>query len=297
MKRPSRNARRTHAAVEDWIGAPVERRATLVSSLAAVLPRQFVQTGEYGTGRVPLPQLTHVATGTTWIFVPRCRFRMGLSTNEEHAARAIEDPPPLNIEEMRPVHEIDVAPFIVMRTPVDLRLANACLGPTVRRHRPVFPGRGESMPVYLTRGEADRVAATFDAALPTEAQWECACRGGTKTLFFFGDRLPARRRLERLVTTDVEAAVPNPFGLFSLFLGEWCRDGWRPNYASEATDNNFVVRGGASAFWPWQGSEWGFCVSAMRMPSSDLASGLCGVRLVVELGERSGSLAKLTATD
>ncbi len=76
--------------------------------------------------------------------------------------------------------------------------------------------------------------------LPTEAEWEYACRGGTQTYFCFGDSLsptqanfdgqfpfgnhPAARGLKK--TTPVGSFPPNPFGLYDIHgnVWEWCAD-------------------------------------------------------------------------
>jgi formylglycine-generating enzyme required for sulfatase activity len=151
------------------------------------------------------------------------------------------------------------------------------------RVRPQFQGPEAVRPMYLLRREVDSLRAAFGFSLPREEQWEAACRGGTQTLFFFGDELPEDRAvLESWVTSDLTRGKPNPFGLLGLFVGEWCADRWRPSYGKSKPSKDFVVRGGGSAFWPWQDSEWAFCVSAMRMPSSDLSNALCGARFVVE---------------
>jgi formylglycine-generating enzyme required for sulfatase activity len=57
--------------------------------------------------------------------------------------------------------------------------------------------------------------------LPTEAQWEYACRAGTNTLWYFGAEGSADARTFRNQT-----AAPNPFGLTALYGGanEWCWD-------------------------------------------------------------------------
>lgn len=97
--------------------------------------------------------------------------------------------------------------------------------------------------------------------IPTEEQWEYACRGGTSTLFFFGDKLPDQPTLEKLLMARFEQLTPaaaNPFGLYGMFVGEWCRNRFRPNYSPDAvTEDSYTVRGGGSVFWPWQDAdEW-----------------------------------------
>jgi formylglycine-generating enzyme required for sulfatase activity len=122
--------------------------------------------------------------------------------------------------------------------------------------------------------------------LITEVQWEYACRAGTTSLFFFGDSLPTHRMLERFLTSDLDSASSNPFGLLGLFIGEWCREHFRSSYSSTKESSAYSIRGGGSVFWPWQGSEWGYCVSAARMPSTDWADGgRAAVRLVRELSD------------
>ena len=68
--------------------------------------------------------------------------------------------------------------------------------------------------------------------LPTEAEWEYACRAGTTTLWFWGDDYSEADRY--VVTQDSPERLPNPWGLYDMLGrgGEWCQD-WYAAYPNE----------------------------------------------------------------
>ena len=120
--------------------------------------------------------------------------------------------------------------------------------------------------------------------LPSEAEWEYACRAGTKTPFYFGETITtdlvnyngnypygsAPKGEYRKQTIDVGKFSPNSFGLYDMHgnVWEWCLDVYNNNYQGApkdgsawltVKDNNIrLLRGGG-----WGSTAWG-CRSAAR---------------------------------
>jgi len=137
-------------------------------------------------------------------------------------------------------------------------------------------------------------------ALPTEAQWEYACRAGTTTTFSFGDD---ESKLDEyawfasnseLKTHPVGQKKPNPWGLYDMHgnVFEWCADWYSESYTSgDVTDptgatsgDRRTIRGGA---WLYvsdnlRSSDRGFSPPEYRVNEY-------GLRCAMLLGETSGS--------
>ena len=121
--------------------------------------------------------------------------------------------------------------------------------------------------------------------LPTEAQWEYACRAGTETPFYFGETISADQANYdgsktygngvngefRQKTTPIRTFKPNAFGLYDMHgnVLQWCQDWYDKDYYANSPRinpaNNLqgdmkarVLRGGCWNYYPWD------CRSASR---------------------------------
>jgi formylglycine-generating enzyme required for sulfatase activity/predicted DNA-binding WGR domain protein len=97
--------------------------------------------------------------------------------------------------------------------------------------------------------------------LPTEAEWEYACRAGTSTAYSFGDKItPKDANYDDSGIGDTVAVGsynPNAFGLYDMHgnVWEWCED-WKVNYPKGAVTDpkgpakgeDRVLRGGSFDF-------------------------------------------------
>ncbi len=119
------------------------------------------------------------------------------------------------------------------------------------------------------------------AKLPSEAQWEYACRAGTSTPFSFGENITpeqvnydggfpyadGKKGEDRKKTVPVKALPANQWGLYQMHgnVWEWCQDGYG-DYPAEpvqdpsgAEQEDRVVRGGS-----WVRRRAGACVLLYR---------------------------------
>ncbi len=162
-------------------------------------------------------------------------------------------------EEERPPAEIKVAaPFSIAKYEMPQNLYEAVMGSNPSRWK--GPRNSAEMMTWHDANECCRkltahlqgrklIAADQEIRLPTETEWEYACRAGTKTRYSFGDEL--RRKDDppkKLSILDeygwytgnaagndppVGALKPNAWGLYDMhgYLWEFTSDGWTKNYA------------------------------------------------------------------
>jgi formylglycine-generating enzyme required for sulfatase activity/serine/threonine protein kinase len=202
-------------------------------------------------------------TGVVFVLIPGGKFRMGSPPDE----------PGRKLGETR--HDAEVSPFLISKYEITQAQWARATGPSPSR----FPD---------PLGPADNVSWTAARAfcrkagyrLPSEAQWEFACRGGTAGPYSSEaplDDLGWYKKNSGNSTHPVGRKRPNPFGLYDMHgnVLEWCQDVYDEDYyrrpeasgldpVNDATDEgrsaraHRVLRGG-----PFDG-EPGFCRCADR---------------------------------
>ena len=162
--------------------------------------------------------------------------------------------------------------------------------------------KGENMPaVMMTWAEAvlfcEKLAKKEGRRyrLPSEAEWEYACRANTRTWFYWGDDFDERyawsSKNSKRSMHKVGTRLPNAWGLFDMGgnVWEWCSD-WHGDYPTGEVTNpkgttsgeKRVIRSGSYSNSPWD------CRSAERgCVPPETRGGSIGLRVVME-GEPPG---------
>ncbi len=155
-----------------------------------------------------------------------------------------------------PVHDVEIpAPFAVSRTPITFDEWDAALADKGVRYRPhdgeIFErdpdpahcgpswGRGQRPVINISWKDAQAYVRWLskktghDYRLLTEAEWEYACRAGTKTAYATGKKITKKQaRFEKLKTSKVGRYPPNAWGLYDMHgnVYEWVEDYWHFDY-------------------------------------------------------------------
>jgi formylglycine-generating enzyme required for sulfatase activity len=152
----------------------------------------------------------------------------------------------------KPIHRVAVRSFAISKFPITNREWKACVA-----------AKGCT---YVTTGKDDAPVATVswtDAQqyvdwlskvtqktlrLPSEAEWEYAARGGTRTKYWWGDQLQADKAncngcnepYDASQPLKVGSFKPNPFGLYDMGgnIHQWAADCWHKNYQGAPSDGS-----------------------------------------------------------
>ncbi|ACK71955.1 protein of unknown function DUF323 [Gloeothece citriformis PCC 7424] len=215
------------------------------------------------------------------IAIPGGTFMMGSPEGEKGAT-----------QRERPQREVTVKPFYMGKFTITQAQWKAVASlPKVKRDLDLDPSnfKGDERPVervswFDAIEFCQRLSRETgrDYTLPSEAQWEYACRAGTTTPFYFGETITGElanynatytygdepKGEYRQQTTPVGQFPPNAFGLYDMHgnVWEWCLDDWHENYEGAPNDGSAwlnendndsqykkgrsVLRGGSVTFSP-----------------------------------------------
>lgn len=214
------------------------------------------------------------------IAIPSGKFMMGSSQSER--ASFIKDLNRYNrwdVEDIanqeQPQHQVRIKSFYMGKYEVTQAQWQAIMG-----NNPAW-SKGYNLPVEgVSWNDAVEFCKRLSKKtgkkynLPSEAEWEYACRAGTTTRFAYGDNITpelvnyngnypygdAPKGVYREKTTTVGNFAPNGFGLYDMHgnVWEWCMDVFHNNYNGAPTDGSAwvdgdqtyrVLRGGSCYFY------------------------------------------------
>lgn len=216
--------------------------------------------------------------GYELLLIPGGRFTMGSPMRERERATAEHKQQHDNEvnhyrESEGPEHDVEVPAFALGRLPVTNEEYGRYLKANPEALEPAFWGDQQynqpRQPVVgVSWDEAQAYCTWARLRLPTEAEWEYACRAGAPTAFWSGDEEPDLDRIGwfsgnsqgRLHPVGEKAA--SPFGLHDMHgnVFEWCQDTWHDSYEGAPADGSAweaagsvyrVVRGGGFGAPAW----------------------------------------------
>ena len=240
------------------------------------------------------------------VAIPGGTFIMGSPENEEGRS-----------QDESPQHQVTVPPFFIGKYPVTQQQWRVVAAlPKVKIDLESDPSRFKgdgstsltnNLPVeFVSWNDAQEFCARLSRManktyrLPTEAEWEYACRGGTTTPFYCGETIStdlanyngnyiygqAQKGEYREKTTEVGKFPANPFGLYDMSgnVWEWCEDGWHENYINAPTDGS-AWTSLSTEYMLLRGGSWSnvarYCRAAFRLGDSRVGRGnRCGFRVV-----------------
>jgi len=216
------------------------------------------------------------------VAIPGGTFIMGSPENEEGYDSS-----------QSPQHQVTVPPFFMGKYPVTQKQWQAVAAlekVKIDLESDLSYFKGDNLPVErVSWGHAQEFCARLSKKtnkayrLPSEAEWEYACRAGTTTPFYFGETISTDlanyngdytygngvKGEYRKKTTEVGIFPANPFGLYDMCgnVWEWCEDGWHENYINAPMDGS-VWTSLSNKTRPLRGGSWitnpELCRSAFR---------------------------------
>ncbi|MDD4873030.1 MAG: formylglycine-generating enzyme family protein [Kiritimatiellae bacterium] len=234
------------------------------------------------------PKMIKTESGVEMVIIPGGSFMMG---DKQEAT------------DSQPLHKVTISSFCIDRYEVTQEQYEDLIGNNPAKYE------GAKLPIEQVRWtqaarycnarsvkenlkpcyDETKWTCDFDAngyRLPTEAEWEYACRAGTTTPYSFGNDI---RSLDSYAwfkgnsgkkTHIVGGKNPNPWGLYDMHgnVTEWCNDWYNPQYYATSPEKDprgpdngtkRVLRGGSWSNPPEK------CISSFRVSDTPILSDVC----------------------
>jgi len=195
-----------------------------------------IRKGTDATTDLPL-EIRHKKTGMHLVFIPAGEFMMGSPEDEEGR----------HPEREGPAHRVEIRrSFYLGKCEVTQAEWQAVLGDNPSKFRddrnPVHQVTWNRSQEFIKglNSQFPTPNPKLRYSLPSEAQWEYACRAGTETRFHYGDD-PGYRKLGDYAWYEANSGnkphrvgqkKPNAWGLYDMMgnAREWCEDRWHRTY-------------------------------------------------------------------
>jgi len=183
----------------------------------------------------------HEKTELEFVLVPGGSFYMGSNSDDYYE---------------KPAHRVSIKDFLICRTEVTQRVWEKVMRDTPWKGEKYILEGSDYAATYISWYDCDSFCKKTGLRMPTEAEWEYACRAGTTTRFCFGDSDSERGDYawyndntwdkDERYAHRVAQKKPNAFGLFDMHgnVWEWCSDRWHDNYNGAPTDGSSWEPGG-----------------------------------------------------
>ncbi len=243
------------------ISLPVEPAKKVIPGFSFLREAMYICGGMTHT----VKEHRHDQTGLEFVQIPGGTFMMGSDDGYDNE---------------KPVHQVTLSSFLMSKTPVTQGVWQKIMG-----NNPSYFKKGNDYPVEsISWDDCQEFCKKTRLQLPTEAQWEYACRAGTTTKWYHGNdekQLGEYAWYEKnsgsifsfRKTHPVAQKLPNAFGLYDMMgnVWEWCQD-WYGSYNSGSESDPKGPNSGSDRVY--RGGSWnncsGGCRSAFRI--SDVPS-------------------------
>ncbi len=217
----------------------------------------FLQERTYLAGEQShtVKEYRHDKTGIEFVLILGGSFMMGSNDGESNE---------------KPVHRVRVSEFLISKYELTQGQWQKIMRTSPWSGK-YYVKKGANYPAtYVSWNNAKEFCQKTGLRLPSEAEWEYACRAGTTTKYYFGNSMDGNYAWYNVNTWHVGEKYahqvgqkkPNSFGLYDMSgnVWEWCEDSHKKSYSSTPTSASAWLR-------IFRGGSFNYSASSLRSAS------------------------------